>query len=78
MMALRATVASPRSGSSSGSSTEPKTTYLMSRVGMKRDREGSPREKTGKPSDVIVRASDVPTYVRYGAADLGIAGKDIL
>ena len=27
---------------------------------------------------VIVRASDVPTYVRYGAADLGIAGKDVL
>lgn len=29
-------------------------------------------------SIIIVRASDVPTYVRYGAADLGIAGKDIL
>jgi ATP phosphoribosyltransferase len=29
-------------------------------------------------SVVIVRASDVPTYVRYGAADLGIAGKDVL
>jgi ATP phosphoribosyltransferase len=27
---------------------------------------------------VIVRASDVPTYVQYGAADLGVAGKDIL
>jgi ATP phosphoribosyltransferase len=27
---------------------------------------------------IIVRASDVPTYVRYGAADLGIAGKDVL
>ena len=27
---------------------------------------------------VIVRASDVPTYVRYGAADLGMAGKDVL
>ena len=27
---------------------------------------------------VIVRASDVPTYVRYGAADFGIAGKDVL
>ena len=27
---------------------------------------------------IIVRASDVPTYVQYGAADLGIAGKDIL
>jgi ATP phosphoribosyltransferase len=29
-------------------------------------------------SIVIVRATDVPTYVRHGAADLGIAGKDIL
>ncbi|MBV1774508.1 ATP phosphoribosyltransferase [Burkholderiaceae bacterium DAT-1] len=27
---------------------------------------------------VIVRATDVPTYVRYGAADLGIAGFDVL
>jgi ATP phosphoribosyltransferase len=27
---------------------------------------------------VILRAADVPTYVQYGAADLGIAGKDVL
>jgi len=27
---------------------------------------------------LIVRASDVPTYVRYGAAELGVAGKDVL
>ena len=27
---------------------------------------------------IIVRASDVPTYVQYGAADLGIVGKDVL
>ncbi len=27
---------------------------------------------------LIVRASDVPTYVQYGAADLGIAGSDVL
>ena len=27
---------------------------------------------------IIVRASDVPTYVMYGAADLGVAGKDVL
>ncbi len=27
---------------------------------------------------IIVRASDVPTYVQYGGADLGIAGKDVL
>jgi len=27
---------------------------------------------------IIVRASDVPTYVQYGAADVGVAGKDVL
>lgn len=27
---------------------------------------------------IIVRASDVPTYVQYGAADLGVAGLDTL
>jgi ATP phosphoribosyltransferase len=27
---------------------------------------------------VIIRATDVPTYVEYGAADVGVAGKDVL
>ena len=27
---------------------------------------------------VVIRATDVPTYVEYGAADLGVAGKDVL
>ncbi|MGB1108895.1 MAG: ATP phosphoribosyltransferase, partial [Gammaproteobacteria bacterium] len=27
---------------------------------------------------VIIRATDVPPYVEYGGADLGIAGKDVL
>ena len=27
---------------------------------------------------VILRGSDVPTYVRYGAADIGVVGKDML
>jgi ATP phosphoribosyltransferase len=27
---------------------------------------------------LVVRATDVPTYVEYGAADLGVAGKDVL
>ncbi len=27
---------------------------------------------------VIIRATDVPTYVEYGGADMGIAGKDVL
>jgi ATP phosphoribosyltransferase len=27
---------------------------------------------------IVVRASDAPTYVQYGAADLGVAGQDVL
>ncbi|RFA30298.1 ATP phosphoribosyltransferase [Alkalilimnicola ehrlichii] len=27
---------------------------------------------------VIVRATDVPTYVEYGGADIGVSGKDVL
>ncbi|GMR18492.1 MAG: ATP phosphoribosyltransferase [Gammaproteobacteria bacterium] len=26
----------------------------------------------------VIRAADVPTYVQYGAADLGVSGKDVL
>lgn len=29
-------------------------------------------------SVVVLRAADVPTYVQYGAADLGVAGRDVL
>ncbi|MBL4762053.1 MAG: ATP phosphoribosyltransferase [Gammaproteobacteria bacterium] len=27
---------------------------------------------------VVIRATDVPTYVQYGAADIGVTGKDVL
>ena len=27
---------------------------------------------------VVIRATDVPTYVQYGAADMGVSGKDVL
>ena len=27
---------------------------------------------------LVIRAADVPTFVEYGAADLGVAGKDVL
>lgn len=27
---------------------------------------------------IIIRATDVPPYVQYGAADIGVAGKDVL
>ena len=38
------------------------------------------RIKADGPVDeiLIVRSTDVPTYVEHGAADLGIAGKDVL
>jgi ATP phosphoribosyltransferase len=36
-----------------------------------------PTQRAGV-SLVILRATDVPTYVEHGAADLGIAGKDVL
>ena len=33
----------------------------------------------GEPVEfLVVRASDVPTYVRHGGADLGVTGKDVL
>ena len=32
----------------------------------------------GEVKLVIIRATDVPTYVQYGAADIGVAGKDVL
>ena len=34
--------------------------------------------RTPHVSLVILRAADVPTYVQYGAADIGVAGKDVL
>ena len=35
---------------------------------------------TSRPDSriIIVRATDVPTYVQYGAADIGVAGRDVL
>ncbi|MBK8970246.1 MAG: ATP phosphoribosyltransferase [Hahellaceae bacterium] len=35
---------------------------------------------TNKPNIrlVVLRATDVPTYVQHGAADLGVSGKDVL
>ena len=36
------------------------------------------RNDTLKVRFIITKSSDVPTYVEYGAADLGIIGKDVL
>ncbi|KLT73774.1 ATP phosphoribosyltransferase catalytic subunit [Neisseria arctica] len=60
------------------------TLPLLAAAGIKPEEEpGSSRKLiigTNLPNVrlVIVRASDVPTYVQYGAADFGIAGKDVL
>lgn len=35
-------------------------------------------EASGGVQLVVIRAADVPTFVQYGAADLGVAGKDVL
>ena len=60
------------------------TTPLLAAAGIRplEDPEGSRKLilPTNRPDVrlIIVRATDVPTYVQYGAADLGIAGKDVL
>lgn len=36
------------------------------------------RDERNKMKFILVKASDVPTYVEYGAADIGIVGKDSL
>lgn len=57
---------------------------LMERIGLRsRDLKADTRKlyfKAGRDSVhiMIVRAVDVPTYVEYGAADMGIAGEDLL
>ncbi len=35
-------------------------------------------EKTKRIRFMVIRAQDIPTFVEYGAADIGIAGKDVL
>ena len=60
------------------------TLPLLERAGMRplEDPERSRKLIIGTSNPdvrlVIVRASDSPTYVQHGAADLGIAGKDVL
>ena len=60
------------------------TLPLLARVGLK-PKENPERSRrliiATQRRDVrliIVRASDTPTYVRHGGADLGIAGRDVL
>lgn len=60
------------------------TLPLLAAVGIKpsEDPEKSRKLILGTQRDdlrlILVRAADVPTYVQYGAADLGVAGRDLL
>ena len=60
------------------------TAPLLARVGIrpKEDPEASRRLVIGTQRRdmrlIVVRASDTPTYVQHGGADLGIAGRDVL
>ena len=57
---------------------------LLKRIGIEPTVDPDKSRKLILPSNrrglqfLIVRASDVPTYVEYGAADLGVAGRDVL
>ncbi len=60
------------------------TLPLLSRAGIEPVDDLSSSRKlifeTSQPNInlVLIRSADVPTYVQYGAADLGVAGKDVL
>jgi ATP phosphoribosyltransferase len=60
------------------------TLPLLARAGIvpEEDIEASRKLVFGTSRDdvrlLILRGSDVPTYVQYGAADLGVSGKDTL
>jgi ATP phosphoribosyltransferase len=60
------------------------TAPLLARAGIrpKQDPEQSRRLIIGTNKRdvrlIVVRASDTPTYVQHGGADLGIAGRDVL
>jgi ATP phosphoribosyltransferase len=60
------------------------TLPLIARLGMRPSEDAASSRKlilgTNRPGLrlILVRASDVPTYVQYGAADLGVAGRDLL
>jgi ATP phosphoribosyltransferase len=57
---------------------------LLARVGLSPKEDPERSRKLVIPTArrdvrlIIVRAADTPTYVAHGAADLGIAGKDVL
>ena len=59
------------------------TVPLLARAGITPEGNGESRKLvigTNRPEVrlIIVRATDTPTYVQHGGADLGIAGRDVL
>jgi ATP phosphoribosyltransferase len=60
------------------------TAPLLARAGITPEHDPGRSRKlligTNRPDTrlIIVRASDTPTYVQHGGADLGIAGRDVL
>ncbi|OGA70676.1 MAG: ATP phosphoribosyltransferase [Betaproteobacteria bacterium RIFCSPLOWO2_12_FULL_65_14] len=60
------------------------TAPLLARVGIEPKANGESSRKLILATHrrdvrlIIVRATDTPTYVQYGGADLGIAGRDVL
>lgn len=57
---------------------------LLARAGIEATEDPDKSRKLVLPTSdpqvrlLIIRASDVPTYVEHGAADVGVAGKDVL
>lgn len=57
---------------------------LLGRVGIRFSEDVASSRKlifdseNGRHRVVLVKPADVPTYVEYGAADIGIAGRDVL
>ena len=60
------------------------TGFLLARVGARPSEDPETSRKLIIATErrglrlIVVRAADVPTYVQHGAAELGIAGKDVL
>ncbi|HXR58312.1 MAG TPA: ATP phosphoribosyltransferase [Burkholderiales bacterium] len=60
------------------------TAPLLARVGIAPKQNGESSRKLILETDrhdvrlIVVRATDTPTYVQHGGADLGIAGRDVL
>ena len=59
-------------------------TPLLARAGIELDEDPADSRRLCIPTShedvrvLVLRAQDVPTFVEHGAADLGIAGKDVL